>query len=158
MKKILISATILAITGLLSCSKEESTEEQPLPPPPPETSWSFAVDAENYDGIVDRVKVEDVSGATLFTLEGSNTEAGSQLILALGTDALAPGTYTGPAAGMLFVVNGALVYQSNDTTDLFSIQLTAVTDSSVQGLFTGTVLDSTGASVSLSNGAFTANR
>lgn len=150
-----ICLTALAAT-LFSCSKELSSEDNQAPSVIVDANWEFTESGIRYAGDIDTTYISPQTGVNYLTLEGSDTSAKiGQIILQVANTTLTTGTYTAPNINFQYFENGAIVFQSDPSTQNFSITISKIDSQSVTGIFAGVVRDVQGNERTITNGKFT---
>lgn len=150
--KYLLSVTFIA-SVLFSCQKEMSIEEGK--PPAENTDWEFAVGENEYKGSIDTAFITEATGFNILTMQGLTADRTTgQIIMQFFGEELVPGIYTDPNVYFLYTEGGQKVYESVFDNKDFTVTITSIDSSSVVGTFSGTVEDSDGNPVTITNGKF----
>ncbi len=150
--KYLLSVTLIA-SILFSCQKELSIEKGKLPDE--ETDWEFTVGENEYKGSIDTAFITEATGFSILTMQGLTADRTTgQIIMQFFGEELVPGIYADPNVYFLYSEGGQKVYESIFDNKDFLVTITSIDSSSVIGTFSGTVEDSQGNLVTITNGKF----
>ncbi len=132
-----------------------------------DSAWRFSEGSNFYSGGIDSGYKDNSSGAATFTYIYGTTSTGdttfSLTILGVGTD-ITTGTYKSSSGGAIFTFNDAANFNTLYQADAFTAgtDLTVIitsydtTTTIVEGTFSGTVRNSSGGFVTITNGKFKA--
>jgi|GEM_PF-1069970 len=159
MKKIIASISAVIVLGLLivSCKKELSYEGAVVTPV--NSAWQFKQDSTQFSGTFDTVGI--IKTGAVFSLvyaSGPSAQLSETFELTLIGPITAGGTYksTNATAVWTYYKNGFPMYESvtGDSSVVFTVAITSITDSTVIGTFSGKVHNANLDTVTIKEGKF----
>lgn len=159
-----ILSLLTSVFLLWSCQKETSIDTGTATPDNPAGNnggntagnygWSFTAPSNtDYHGCVDTAYYEVTSGIKTLAIEGTDS-AGNEFILTLASPSgsFSPTTYT-PASGAAMAVSAGFDAYAATTASSFSLNVTTVNDTLIEGTFTANLESvSGGTTLSIANG------
>ncbi|MDF2187286.1 DUF4595 domain-containing protein [Paraflavitalea sp. CAU 1676] len=139
-----------------ACKKELSYEGGYVAPIGTE-AWEFKQGSAAYLGPIDTAYYLNTGSVNSLVLEGTSTDKTGNFYLEIIGANIITGNYATPSVVFGYYNNGTLIY-SNDplAANKFSVTITSIDTAGVSGTFTGEVLDTTGAVVTVTDGKFAA--
>lgn len=155
--KITIRRIIFIITTctlLVSCAKEYSSEI----PLAPDASWQFSQGALNYAGTITSVYSTNGGSSNQLILTGISNDGKQAFQITVYADSIQTGTYKASGYQCTFTYGSSTnpIYQAGGPYGEFIVNITKFQSKSVSGNFSGMAQDSTGNSVTITNGQFQA--
>lgn len=148
--------SIAMLLMLFSCRKEKSAEDSQIPPII--AQWEFQEGGSLFGGDMDTASIHRQSGISTLDLKGHKT--GDQdwtIVLQIMTENISLGEYNNPFIFFQYSDGGTVVFQNSPLqSQPFSVVISAIDSVSVSGTFSGTVIDSSGAARTISEGKFSA--
>ena len=152
--KLSFFAAIVAMI-FISCAKEYSSEQLR----PATGSWEFTNGSLHYAGYLDTVYQTKGMGSNVMYIIGK-TDDGSQFFqLKLFGNSFAPGAYYASQyqSSFNYRVPAKTIYTANAFSGgEFTVNLTLLDSSKIEGTFSGSAVDSTNNLIQITNGKFTA--
>jgi hypothetical protein len=148
---------ILTVIFINACQKEYSVEGNGQNVPI--GAWQFSYDSALYSGNIDSAYIQ--SSASLNTsilhLLGSSLDGSQNFNMELYADTIKTGTYKASLfqSTFLYTAGGTNIYQAGQLIGEFIVTVTTLTSNTISGTFSGSVLDSAGAVIQLTQGRFT---
>lgn len=152
----LLLALLSPMILFFSCAKEKSVEAGSGSST---SAWEFTQGSTNYHGKIDTAyKAEVGAGVNALLIEGTSDDGTGVITLGIiGLTSSGTGVYKSPNVLFDYSKAAGTVYQNDITAvDKFVIEITKMDASTVTGVFSGEVKDSTGAIKNITNGKFTA--
>jgi hypothetical protein len=154
MKLIKFAISLLIATVLLNaCSKEYSVENGGLQLPT--GNWEFSNGTKAYFGNMDSASV-DSSGATKQLRLNGTSSSGESFKMVLYGDAIKVGSYKASLfqSTFTYATTAKTIYEADQLVGQFIVNITTYTSNLVQGTFSGSAKDSSGAVTQITVGKF----
>ena len=141
---------LLLATVVASCAKEYSSEIMR----PATGSWEFTNGSLNYQGFLDTVYETKGIGSNVLYILGKTDDGSQYFKLKLFGNSFAPGTYYASQSQVLFNYSGPAntIYDANALLGEFTVDITVLDSSKIQGTFSGTARDSANNLIQITNG------
>lgn len=149
--KLSFFALIVAMI-FISCAKEYSSEIMR----PATGSWEFTNGGSHYAGYLDTVYQTKGIGSNVMYILGKTDDGSQYFQLKLYGNSFAPGTYNASQyqASFNYSVPGKTIYDANALIGEFTVDLTILDSTKIQGTFSGTARDSTDNLIQITDGKF----
>ncbi|MDQ2752784.1 MAG: hypothetical protein M3R72_07155, partial [Bacteroidota bacterium] len=150
---------ILTVIFINACQKEYSMEGNGKNVPI--GAWQFSYGTTLYAGNIDSAYIQ--SSASLNTsilhLLGTSLDGSQNFNLELYADTIKTGTYKASSfqSTFLYTAGGGNIYQAGQLIGEFIVNVTSLTNNTISGTFSGSVLDSAGVVIQLTQGRFTSS-
>jgi hypothetical protein len=154
MKLIKFAFSLLITTVLLNaCSKEYSVENGGLQLPT--GNWEFSNGTKAYFGNMDSAKI-DSSGATKQLRLNGTSSSGESFKMILYGDTIKVGSYKASLfqSTFTYATTAKTIYEADQLVGQFIVNITSYTSNLVQGTFSGSAKDSSGAVTQITVGKF----
>lgn len=158
MKILKIVAVIIVATILLyACKKEFSIEAGQI-----STSagtWEFADSSILYNGDIDSVSIASTGVTKELHLDGKSKDGTQDFRMVLFADSFQVGTYKASLFQTTFDYSSASqpIYKATQLNGEFVVNVTTINNTTIEGTFSGTAIDSSGKSTTITNGKFKAS-
>jgi len=148
---------VLTVGMLLPACKKEKSFEGGNELPPGTEAWEFKENTSAYKGPIDTAYFQSNGTVNSLVLEGTSSDHTGDFYLEIMGANIIVGGYATPSVVFEYYSNGSLLY-SNDplAANKFTVTITSIDSASVSGTFTGEVIDSSGAVVTVTEGKFSA--
>lgn len=133
----------VALAAVVFACKKEMSSENAQGPVVVETKWEFKESETLFQGNIDTAFISKQPGFSVLTIEGKSiNENNGILLMQIGTDSLAKGTYASDDLYFQYSENGAVLYESvtGDANFNFSITIDKLDSASISGTFGGVVV------------------
>ncbi len=148
---------ILTAIFINACQKEYSVEGNGHNVPV--GAWQFSYGTTLYSGNIDSAYIESSPSlnTSILHLLGASLDGSQNFNMELYADTLKTGTYKASLfqSTFLYTAGGGNIYQAGQLIGEFIVNVTALTNNTVSGTFSGSVLDSAGTVIQLTQGRFT---
>ncbi len=136
----------------ISCAKEYSSEI----PRPATGDWEFTNGSLHYTGYLDTVYQTNGAGSNVMYILGKTDDGNQYFQLKLYGNSFAPGTYNASKyqSSFNYSVLAKTIYDANALVGEFTVDLTLLDSSKIQGTFSGTARDSANNLIQITNGKF----
>ena len=143
---------IFLASVLFSCAKEYSSEQLI----PAEGSWEFTNGSTRYSGYLDTVYQTFGAGSNVLYIQGKTIGSNQTFLLKLYGNTFSPGSYYASQFQNSFSYYTPIqkIYQANESIGEFTVNLTTLDSSKIDGTFSGSAQDSTSAIIQITNGKF----
>ena len=147
---------LVSFTAFLSaCQKEKSLEHATLVT---NSQWEYKDSLTQFRGPMDTAYIANAGPLNTLILLGTSVDAQGEIFIQLFSNTpIAKGTYSNPNVLFNYIIGGALYYENvPSNANKFSVTITALDSSMVEGTFSGEVLDLLGNTRTIREGKFKA--
>lgn len=141
---------------MISCRKEKSVEMQL--PSDADTQWEFQEGGAIFKGAMDTAEVVELSGMYTVMLSGVSDDGDGILMMQIAAERINPGEYTSPLLLFRYIkTDGTVLFENTPLqSNPFSIVINQLDSTTISGTFSGTVVDTSGNTTTITEGKFTA--
>lgn len=146
---------VLVVIVLPACKKDKSFESGEAPTGA--HAWEFKQDVHAFKGPLDTAFFQNNGSVNSLVMEGTSTDQTGTFHLEIIGANIVAGVYATPSVILEYFSNGDLLYNNDPAaTGKFTVTITSIDSAHVLGIFSGEVLDTTGAIVNMIDGKFSA--
>jgi len=151
-----VSVVLLASLLFYACKKEFSIEAGKTTTSA--GNWEFSDSSVLYSGNIDSVSIVNTGVTKELHLDGTSLDGSQDFNLVLYSDSFQVGSYKASAFQTTFDYSTAskTIYKAAQLNGEFVVNITTINNTTIEGTFSGTALDSTGKPTSINNGKFKA--
>jgi hypothetical protein len=145
----------LSLIFFYSCSKDNSYHGVTARA----NTWTFTESGNSFSGQIDSTIISNMGSYHGLVINGIASDGISVLTLGvIGIDTSNAKTYKGSQVGFIYTRGHELLYENDQNKGDFAITITHIDLHSINGSFSGNLIDSLGSETKILNGLFTATR
>lgn len=149
----IILSLISAVFLFNACQKEHSFEQGNLPPA---GNWEFSNGSAAYSGNIDSVYQGSIGSTKQLFIVGKTSNGAQFFQMHLFADSFKIGSYNASSfeSSFTYNTNAKTIYSASQLIGEFTVNITSIDDTHIEGNFSGAAKDSSGNVVQLTNGKF----
>jgi hypothetical protein len=152
----IVPVFLLASLLFYACKKEFSIEAGDISNSA--GTWEFSDSSAFYSGNIDSVSISNTGVTKELHLDGKSLDGSQDFSLVLYSDSFQVGTYKASVFQTTFDYStpSKTIYKATQLNGEFVVNITTINNTTIEGTFSGTAVDSTGKPASINNGKFKA--